>query len=95
MKTNWTDDVLSETNAAIVLLGAVLGIAAIVSAALGHQLAAAWLVAAAITCLTSVLFLMYVKVVGERDTRPDVAPDALTPDAEAAPVLDREFAPTR
>jgi hypothetical protein len=94
MKTNWTDDVLSETNAAIVLLGAVLGIAAIVSAALGHQLAAAWLVAAAITCLTSVLFLMYVKVVGERDA--EAAPEAAapSPDAEAAPVLDRELATT-
>jgi hypothetical protein len=92
MKTNWTDDVLSETNAAIVLLGAVLGIAAIVSAALGHQLAAAWLVAAAITCLTSVLFLMYVKVLGERNA--DAEPNAAAPEAEAANVLDRELATT-
>ena len=67
MKANWFHDALSETNAAIALLGGVMLFAALIAAIFGQDLEAAWLVAAAIACLAVVFLLMYVKAARERD----------------------------
>ena len=67
MKANWFHDALSETNAAIALLGGVMLFAALIAAIFGQDLEAAWLVAAAVACLAVVFLLMYVKAARERD----------------------------
>jgi hypothetical protein len=93
MKANWFHDALSETNAAIALLGGVMLFAALIAAIFGQDLEAAWLVSAAFACLTVVALLMYVKAARERDalihTEVDAGVEAVElANAEAADAVD-------
>jgi uncharacterized membrane protein len=68
MNENWFHDAASSaTNAAIALLGSVLVFAAVVSAILGLDLTAAWLIVSAVGCVAVVFGLMYAKAARERD----------------------------